>query len=173
MENNYFDEIHKKNTGGKGAICKFGIVAACVIAVFIILFVITPLFPAIAQFALLLVAAAVYGAYILMRNMNEEYEYIYTDGEVDIDVIRGRSARKRMITVKPKDVEIMAKATGAEYQSYKNGRGVRKVLNFSDNNPHNMYFVVSNSNNLKKMILFSPSQRLIDGMKFYLRDRFK
>ena len=169
MELQYFDEMHKKANGGKGILYKILLVFACIIASFLFLVFSQWLF----GFGFALAAGTVYGAYILMRNMNQEYEYIYTDGELDIDVIRGRASRKRMITIKPKDIEVMAKTTGSLYESYKNNRSITKKLDFSDSIPHNTYFLVVNGVGGKRLVLISPSPRLVDGLKFYLRDRMK
>ena len=169
MELQYFDEMHKKNNGGKAVLNKILLVLGCIIISFIILVFNQWLF----GLAFALIAAAIYGTYILMRNMNEEYEYIFTDGEVDIDVIRGRAARKRMITIKPKDVEVMAKITGGLYESYKSNSSITKKLDFSDNILHHTYFVIINGTGGKRLVLISPSQRLIDAMRFYIRDRMK
>ena len=169
MEAQYFDEMHKKNNGGKGALYKILLVIGCIILSFTFLALNSLLF----GFGFALSMGAVYGTYILMRNMNQEFEYIFTDGEVDIDVIRGKSARKRMITIKPKDVEIMAKASGGVYDGYKSNGSITKKLDFSDGVQNNMYFVVMNGTGGKKLVLISPSQRLLDSMKFYLRDRVK
>lgn len=44
---------------------------------------------------------SLYGGYILITNMSVEYEYIVTNGEMDIDKIIAKRRRKRLITVKP------------------------------------------------------------------------
>ena len=172
MDVKYFDEIHSKNSGGKGALYKFGIILACIVLLLAAV-VASQYTGGYAGLGGLVYAAIIYGTYILIRNSNEEYEYIFTDGEVDIDVIRGRSRRKRMLTIKPRDVEVMAKVTGGLYESYKNNQSIKQHLNFSDNNVHNQYFVVLTASSTKKLVLISPSERFITSIKPHLRDRFK
>ena len=170
MELQYFDEMHRKNIGGKGALYKILLVLACIVLAFIFLVVFSQI---IFEIGFMLAAGTVYGTYILMRNMNQEFEYIFTDGEIDVDVIKGRSARKRMITIKPKDVEIVAKATGSLYESYKANGSITKKFDFSDGNPHNTYFFIVNGTAGKRLVLLSPSERLAEAVKFYVRDRMK
>jgi hypothetical protein len=79
--------------------------AGLVIAVIIILFV-SMMF--LGQFALLITIAAGFGAYLLMGFLSVEYEYIFTNGELDIDAIYNRTRRKRMYSGTVKDFEIMA-----------------------------------------------------------------
>ena len=47
----------------------------------------------------ILVAAAIYGTVIFGRNFSLEYEYIFTNGVLDIDVIKGRARRAKLISV--------------------------------------------------------------------------
>ncbi len=164
MEQIYFDEIHKRRENGKTVFFKTLIVLGCIVLC-PILFVLGDMFGTI------LVAGAIYGAYYLFQRMNREYEYIYTGGEVDIDVIYGKSKRQRMITLKPRQVEFMGKAS-QYYEQYSKKSDIQKTLDFSDGVKENQYLAIVNSNNLKKLVLFSPSERLVEQMKPYLRERF-
>ena len=164
MEQIYFDEIHKRGIDGKTVFLKTLLVGAC--------FLISPiLFIFGGPLGIPLIAAAIYGVYYLFQRMNREYEYIYTDGEVDIDVIYGRMRRQRLITLKPRQIEFMGKAS-RYYEEYQNKSDIQKILDFSDGQTDSQYFAVINSNRLKKLVLLSPSDRLIEHMKPYLRERF-
>ena len=164
MEQIYFDEIHKRKVDGKTVFLKTLIVCGCVVLC-PVLFILG------GMFGLALAAGAIYGAYYLFQRMNLEYEYIYTGGEVDIDVIYGRSKRQRLITLKPRQVEFMGKAS-QYYEQYSKKADIKKILDFSDGVKEEQYLAVVNSNNLKKLVLFSPSDRLVEQMKPYLRERF-
>ena len=39
------------------------------------------------------------GVWILWRRTSKEYEYIYTEGAIDIDVVYGRSSRKHLFSI--------------------------------------------------------------------------
>ncbi len=62
-------------------------------------------------FSFILSVAAVFGGVWLTKQLNVEYEYIFTNGEIDVDIITGRTDRKRLITFKCKDIERIEKYT--------------------------------------------------------------
>lgn len=164
MEQIYFDEIHKRGINGKTVFLKTLLVCGCIVLC-PVLFVLG------GPFGLALAAAAIYGAYYLFQKLNCEYEYIYTGGEVDIDVIYGKARRRRLITLKPRQVEFMGKAD-KYLAEYRKRQDIQKILDFSDGNPEAQYLVIVNSNQLKKLVLFSPSERLVEQIRPYLRERF-
>ena len=47
-------------------------------------------------FSVILAGVAIFGAIKLTKSMNVEYEYIFTNGEIDIDLIIAKSNRKRL-----------------------------------------------------------------------------
>lgn len=57
---------------------------------------------------LLVAFVAGFGARFLMGYLNVEYEYIFTNGELDIDIIYDLARRKRVFTMNMKQFEIMA-----------------------------------------------------------------
>lgn len=60
-------------------------------------------------FAFILTVAAIFGGVWLTKQLNVEYEYIFTNGEMDVDIITSRTDRKRLITFKCKDIERIEK----------------------------------------------------------------
>lgn len=51
------------------------------------------------SFSLIFIFGIGYGAFVLSSKLNVEYEYIITNGILDIDKITNKSSRKRMISV--------------------------------------------------------------------------
>lgn len=49
---------------------------------------------------LILACAIIYGTYYLLSGMNIEYEYIFTNGEIDIDKIIAKRKRVHLVTIK-------------------------------------------------------------------------
>jgi uncharacterized protein YdhG (YjbR/CyaY superfamily) len=154
---------------GKGVLKKILLLVGCFVLLILSSFVQQYLM----GFGGLVFAGIVYGTYILFRNLNEEYEYIYTNGEIDIDVIRGKSVRKRKMSIKPSNIEVIAKTTGGLYESYKKNSQIQKRLDFSDGDLQDSYFTVVNANGSKNLVVFSPSERLVEALRPYLRDKFK
>jgi hypothetical protein len=58
--------------------------------------------------AVLLTGGAIFGALYIHSFFVVEYEYVFTNGELDIDVIYNRSRRKRVFSAHVNAIEVMA-----------------------------------------------------------------
>ena len=76
-----------------------GLILACVAVCFAIIYFSLFVKRAFISAMPILVAAAIYGTVIFGRNFSLEYEYIFTNGVLDIDVIKGRARRAKLISV--------------------------------------------------------------------------
>ena len=166
MESTYFDEIHKKELTLKTILCNVGLVFAATLLTFI--FMLFSMF--LQSFTLLLIAGAWFGAIYLIRTSSKEYEYIFTDGEIDIDVISGKTRRKRMITIKPEQIVSVEKYTDGCMQRLLTP-DVKNKHDFSSGNHHTSYVIMANINSTKTLIVLSPTERFIESWKPYLRKR--
>lgn len=166
MENIYFDEIHKKIITPKTVLCNIGLVFAAFILSFI--FILFSNF--LMSFTLLLIFGAFFGAFYLIKTSSKEFEYIYTDGEIDVDMISGRTRRKRIVTIKAEQLVAMEKYTN-DSKKRLSTPDVKKTLDLSDGNPHNSYILIANINSTKTMLILSPSERLMEAWQPYLRKR--
>lgn len=164
MESLYFDEIHKGGKDTKNLLIKVGIIALGVILTLIFL-VLT--FTAFGQFAFLLAVGSAVGTGYLIRYKSKEYEYIFTNGEVDIDMISGRMMRKRLCTIKPEEIENIMKYSDEEYK--KLSSSAVKVLDASTGIKEDCYLISVSLNHTKTLVIMSPTSRLIDAWKPYLK----
>ena len=71
----------------------------------------------LAGVALLLACGVVYGAYILATSFNLEYETCFTNGALDVDKIINRRRRKRLISLKCKDIETMGRYKKVDHEN--------------------------------------------------------
>jgi len=166
MESVYFDEIHKKAITPKTVLCNIGLI----IAAFLLSFIFILFSNYLMSLTLLLIVGAFFGAFYLIKTSSKEYEYIYTDGEIDVDMISGRSRRKRLVTIKTEFITNIEKYTVDSHKRLSTP-DVKKTLDLSDGNPHNSYIVMANINSTKTMIILSPSQRLMEAWEPHLRKR--
>ena len=84
------------------SIRKSGKAIAGVIGIWLLAFILSAallLFPILGSLNLLLIFGILFGAFKLSTLFNVEYEYIITNGTLDIDKITNRSARKRILTL--------------------------------------------------------------------------
>lgn len=116
----------------------------------------------------LLVVGVGYIAYILVRNRNIEYEYIVTNGDLDIDMIIAQRKRKRIFTGSCQDFEIIAKMTSGQYNnSYDN---IKKRINaVTSMDSQDVYFLVSAKDGGEKvLVFFEPHPKMVESFKKYI-----
>ena len=103
MADVFNEQLIKRQPNSKDRLIRIAIIAGVVVVAFI-----TFSIPALAMFGMIIVVIAAFLAYIFMGRLKREYEYIFTNGELDIDVIYNKSSRKRVFTGMVRDFEIMA-----------------------------------------------------------------
>ncbi|MBR5613944.1 MAG: hypothetical protein IKW64_01395 [Clostridia bacterium] len=137
-----------------------GLVAACFVAVMFLMTVVTALVPAFAPFVFLVSAAAVYGTYILITAGNVEFEYSLVNNEIDVDKIMSRRKRKRLTTANLRELEAFGTKANPDYERYLKDPSAKKIFACEDKNADNVFFLVYNENTLKKMLIFSPGEKI-------------
>lgn len=159
MSDLYTEVIVKKKTTAKDIILKSLLIAATVLAVFAMIF--TTL--GIAAF----VAVVVLGVadYFLLPTFKVEYEYLYVNGELDVDKIMSQQKRKRVYSADIKDLEIMAPSDSHALDHY-NQRNDLKTYNFSSLEEQNKTYtmIVKKEKGLERVI-FEPNEVILRDMK--------
>lgn len=111
-------------------------------------------------------AGCLYGAWYLFSSFNTEFEYALTNGEIDIDKIIAKRKRARLITVKAKEIEIMAPVSDKYAKEINNPSFKKKIDAASSENSKDAYFITLNSEKYGlTRVIFEPNQQIIDGMK--------
>lgn len=147
--------VKVKKNSAEIILSALGIILAVILLGFSLLFLFTPF----SSFVLLIDAGVIYGAYILITHFNVEYEYILTNGDIDIDKITAKRKRKRVLSFSTKEFEIVA--------PYKQGENYTNVLDFGTRNYENAYYAVFSKDGQKKTLIFNPPQKMIEAMKTY------
>jgi hypothetical protein len=115
---------------------------------------------------LLIVAAGWYGMYYFTSLLNIEYEYAVTNGELDIDKIMGQKKRKRIITVKPKNIELLAHVNDERFQNQYNNPNLKAIDVSSGNvDVENIYFIIFSKDGQKLRIVFEPTDKMLKSFK--------
>lgn len=123
----------------------------------------------IAFLFLILAAACIFLAYYLTTQLNVEFEYIFTNGEIDIDRITNKSKRQRLASFNCSDIEAIEIYDKLKHIPDKaNNKFVYFGCNIDENalalrikHPRNKYYtlVVSPNENFKEaMRKFLPYQ---------------
>ena len=93
-----------------------------------------------------------------------EYEYLFVNGNLDIDKIIAKSRRKRVFEMEITDLELIAPAGSPEVRQF---QGL-KAQNFSSCTPEGRkYEMIVVKNGEKRRIVFEPNEKILDGMRMY------
>ncbi len=115
----------------------------------------------------LLVVGLIYFGYWLITSRSVEYEYIVTNGDLDIDMIIAKKKRKRIFSASCKDFEIVAPVKSSSFspqmQSIKN----RIDASSSADSP-DAYFIALNHNNNRTLVIFEPDERILKNFRIYI-----
>ncbi len=110
---------------------------------------------------ILLVAIVALDVFLFNR-LKVEYEYTYFSGDLDIDKIFNMQSRKRVLSVKVKDIEILAPTGSDALRAYQQ----LKCLDCSTCEPeHHTYEMVVLHKGQKVRVKFEPNEKILNGMK--------
>ena len=160
----FVEYIVKKKKTGKD-ILKIGLI---VVAMLVLMTFTTALvFTVLRGLTLFLTAGVIYGAYYLVSNLNIEYEYIVTNGELDVDMIVNRKKRKRLITAHSKTFDIVAPVGSGEHKEKENASYTRIIDASSNDNDNKAYFAVFSKDGQKIKLIFEPTEKMLEIFKTF------
>jgi len=157
--------VKKVHTGRETAI-RFGIVALAIVFVFAFALII----PFAQGFLPFLGLAVAFGVYVLISRRNIEYEYIFTNGELDIDVIYNKSRRKRLFSSSVKQFEIMAHVEDADHRHALSNASKTKDYSTGIVSPNTYAFITSYEGERLKIII-EPNDMMIKAFSTVLTPR--
>lgn len=114
-------------------------------------------------YVFLVLLAAVWWCIVrLIKSKTVEYEYIFTEGTLDIDMIIAGSRRGRVITISKMEFELIAPISYPYSGTY-------KTLNCSTKDENDrLYYIITERHDVGKVrVLFNPNDELIDAFKQY------
>ena len=115
------------------------------------------------MFGFLVAAALGYGMWWLLSEMNIEYEYCITNGDIDIDKIIARRKRERVVSVSIQKLE-----TAGRYEPEKwVERGVdRVVLAAPSEHEEGLYcFSYRTKKRGHTLVIFQPNERMLEAFE--------
>lgn len=116
---------------------------------------------------LALIVAVILGVidYIFIPRLSVEYEYLYVNGELDIDKIFSKSKRKKAGRYDLAKMEIMAPVNSHQLDSYRNNTNI-KTVDFSSGNPDaKVYAVIIPTEKELQRVLFEPNEVIIKDVR--------
>lgn len=167
----FFEQIIAVRKTGKAIAAVIGLwLAAFILAALIFLFI-GPFSP----FSLLLFAGIIYGAWKLSSRFNIEYEYIITNGTMDIDKIINKGARKRVASFELGNVSRLEKFNPAALNSL---NAKQSVIACDLTSPDAYLMVSSSEQKGSTAVVFAPDDRIKSAVvkfipKFIANSAFK
>ena len=162
------DTFMEKLVVKKKTAADYLIMAGIIIASLILILVVLSI-KLLVQLGLSLILAAGIGylAYRLITSRNIEYEYIVTNGDLDIDQIISKRKRKRIFSANCKEFDIVSPVKSNSFsqsvQSIRNRIDASSSIDSPD-----AYFITLNYKGERTLVIFEPDEKMLDNFKKYI-----
>lgn len=123
----------------------------------------------IGPFSLLLGVGAIYFAWYFSTSLNLEFEYIYTNGEIDFDRISAKRKRKRLITVRISSFNDFEKFDMQKYKNQKYEVVINAATSLEDEDTY--YATFKNREGKSCILMFTPNEKLLNTINAQYRRR--
>ena len=130
------------------------------------------LIPAVSAYSPGVAFACLWLGRSLFRRTGIEFEYSVTNGELDIDVITGKSSRKRLISADARDFEILAPAAEQNLAEFSS---VTRRLDASSSKaaPSRWFCVFRYKDEGRMLLVFEPDDRILGSLRMFARGRMR
>ena len=157
MSDLYSEFLVKKESTAKDAILKYGLIVLTILAVGAGLFI-SPLL-------LVLAIALGVACYFVIPRTDLEYEYLFVNGEFDIDMVMAKSKRKKVMSVNLSEADLIA-PLNSHKMDYYNGNSRMKTLDYSSGNQqHRRFAVIIKSGGENCKIIIEPDEQMAQAIK--------
>lgn len=113
----------------------------------------------------LIVVGGGYGLYYFITNLDREFEYICTNGHLDIDMIIHKRKRKRMISMEAKDMEILAPVDSDDYKVHERNQNLKNLNLTTNTSLDNVWFFVGSYKGQRMLVTFEPTDKILKDLK--------
>jgi len=163
MNDVFKEQMVKQAATAKDMLLRVGSIAVTVVIAFAALTFIPEFFGIVA-------VVVGFGLFLLFGTLSREYEYILTNGELDVDCIYGKSRRKRIFSGELKSFEIMVPVDDMGHESVFKTAVVHKDC--SDGRPSaNTYKFTAPYKGKMMSVVFTPNDEMLKLMAPYLGQR--
>lgn len=114
------------------------------------------------QIPIALISALISGlTFFFKRKAYVEYEYVFTNGAVDIDAIYEMKRRKRVLSFSAKDIELLAEDNSAFVKDFTNAPD--KTMDcYPSTSEKKVYVAMITGGTERLQLRFTPSKDLVD-----------
>ena len=152
MSDYYTEQLVKRKAPASAMLIKILLVLVTVLSVVAVMMI---------PFGIIITALLICLDVYLFHNMDLEYEYLYVNGNLDIDKIMNKSKRKRIFSTNVKEMELLAPLGCPRLDQFGNA----KVINLSSGQADARLYamIVANGGQTAK-IIFEPNDTIIEGL---------
>lgn len=106
--------------------------------------------------------------WILWRRVAQEYEYVYTEGNLDIDVVYSRSTRKSLFSLDLRKAILIAPYDSAQAEKIMPGYKFDKKVYATKGAPTDgTYVIIAEYLSKQYLVYFEPDERILAAIKEY------
>jgi len=128
--------------------------------------------PSLIRFMPYIVVVLIVILVVLFKRMNIEYEYIFTNGELDIDKIINKSKRKSVVSIHVNRFKIMAPIMNKDYE--KDLASYTKLYDFSSGQvSESTYGVIYEIGDQRVKMIFEPNEKMFKAIRRYIPKSIK
>ncbi|MBQ7915740.1 MAG: hypothetical protein IJ315_03005 [Firmicutes bacterium] len=166
MENTFIEHMVRRDDKQSRIIKKVGIIVGLLVINVLALNFLT-------MFYSIVIGASAIFLFLFWRRIGQEFEYIYTDGLIDIDVIYGQSSRKRLLSVDAKNFLVIAPADSKTHQREIEAKYDKTIDAGSGKINEKSYVGIVKVEDKTIKLIFEPNDRIITALKRYIPRKFE
>ncbi|HHW00149.1 MAG TPA: hypothetical protein GXX36_11405 [Clostridiaceae bacterium] len=166
MDNIFIEKLITKKKDAKDYLFTLAICFAGAIVILASPFL-SQLVPFLGSIWLLIAAGVIYGIYRFITSRNIEYEYIVTDGDLDIDMIIAQRKRKRIFSANCKEFDVVAPYKSQSHDS-RLANATKQIKAVSSMESKGVYFITLNYNGERTAVFFEPDERILKAFKTFI-----
>lgn len=157
MSDLYSEWLVKKEKTAKDSAVKYGLIVLLILSVAAGLFI-NPI-------ALIVTIVLAVVCYFVFPRLDLEYEYLFVNGELDIDVVMAKTKRKRVRSLDMGSVDLVA-PVNSHRMDYYNGNTRMKTADYSSGNPEHKRFalIVRDQNDTLKVVI-EPDEAMAQAIQ--------
>ncbi len=162
MNDVFNEQLIARQPNKKDFLKKVGIIIAGVVLILVAMMI-----EAITAFILPIIIIIGFLVFHFNRRLNLEFEYIFTNGDLDVDKILYKTKRKHVLSVNVKDFITMVPLSNKEYE-HEVSR-YTKFYDFSSGTINeNTYGVIYEHGKERIKLIIEPNEQLFKAIKAYI-----
>ncbi|MDR1060534.1 MAG: DUF6106 family protein [Clostridiales bacterium] len=160
----FIEKLVMKRKRGTDYMVSFGIVTLSFIVAIAILVIASSY---IGQIALILAIAVVYLGFRFQSRTSVEFEYLVTNGALDVDKIIAQRKRVRIFSGDCREFDAMGKVKSRNHGPHITN-GAQVIFAGTDMGSDDLYFASLSYKGKKTVLYFEPDQRMLDSFRRFI-----